>query len=63
MNHIFCGNQKNVNHKFFLPQHTSHKHGRQNKEISEVGGQIVDKAEIKGGILLGVNFASNMDIE
>ena len=62
MNHIFSGNQKNINHKFFLQQHTSHKQGKHNKKISEVGGDIVDEVEIKGGIL-GVKSASNMDTE
>ena len=41
----------------------SHKHDKLNKDISEVGGQIVDEAEIKGEILLGVNSTSNMDTE
>ena len=62
MNHIFSGNQKNINHKISLLQPTSHKHGKQNKEIPEVGGQIVDEAEIKEETLLGVSSASNMDI-
>ena len=58
MNHIFSGNQKNIKHKSFLPQT-----GQTEQGYIKGGGKIVDEAEIKGDILLGVNFASNLDIE